>query len=141
MKKIFLYPSAILVLLILSLELQAQTGMHFHYDAAGNRVKRELFIDCPGCKTNIVEKDSLGAIAVTIYPNPTEGHLTVNIDSKSAESLTHIYVFDLAGKMLIQKQVVNTGSADIDLTDHATGIYLLKLRSEEKTSEWKIIKQ
>ena len=129
--------------------LYAQTpAISFSYDVAGNRIKRELVI-LPGKKdksdtTHIpptMQKDSLGNIAVNLYPNPTQGHLTITINAKSTGALADVYVFDLSGKMMDHKQINTTSSTDLDMTNYSPGIYQLKLIADNKTSAWKIIKE
>lgn len=70
-----------------------------------------------------------------IYPNPSnEGvfkFLTTNND------VYHITVYDISGRLVFQKENVETNS--IDLSSYAKGIYLAKVTSGTKSSMVKLI--
>ena len=64
---------------------------------------------------------------VKIYPNPTEGRLTVE-----AEALRQLTVFNPMGQMVLQKEVVGN-QATVDLQGVAAGLYLLRVATENGT--------
>ena len=136
----------ILILLTLStiVRLQAQQ-VTYAYDAAGNRISRTIIMQQQARERNQPEEntshtDKLGEASVTIYPNPTQGLLKVNIDNMPEDSQGRIQVFDLNGQMLMQKTDIDY-STDVDLSSQSPGTYILKITLSDKTTTWKIIKQ
>jgi Secretion system C-terminal sorting domain len=63
-------------------------------------------------------------VPFNIYPNPANKKITVSGNI----SFTTLYLFDLGGKLLVQKRNNNNqNSMDIDLPDLSAGVYILKL--------------
>jgi hypothetical protein len=61
---------------------------------------------------------------VTIYPNPTHKKITVSGNI----SFTELYLFDLTGKLLLQKKNNNNqNSVKIDLPELSAGVYILRI--------------
>jgi hypothetical protein len=58
-----------------------------------------------------------------IYPNPTSDNLNI-ISQKNIEQ---IELFDLTGKVLFQKQSINSKSIQLDVSMFQKGIYLLRI--------------
>lgn len=70
---------------------------------------------------------------IRVYPNPVVNLLQV--EPTDTESLT-LTLTDLNGKVLISA----TDNKTLDLSELSNGIYLLTIRTEEYTSQHKIIK-
>lgn len=70
--------------------------------------------------TSTTEFD-LESVEVTIFPNPTNGILTIQSD----EVIDEITVVDLTGKKILYK-TVNANAASIDLTQSSSGMYFVK---------------
>jgi hypothetical protein len=61
---------------------------------------------------------------VNIYPNPANKKITVSGNI----SFTELHLFDLTGKLLLQKKSNNNqNSLEIDLPDLSAGVYILKI--------------
>lgn len=74
--------------------------------------------------------------SLKVYPNPSTGIFTI----ATQEDLT-VEVFDLVGKAIV-KQTITIGSKSIDISNYASGIYLLKATNASgKTNTYKIVKQ
>jgi hypothetical protein len=71
---------------------------------------------------------------IFVFPNPTKGQLIIENRELSIE---HITVYDLGGKIL--KQIINP-SQEINLSDLASGIYLVKVKTIQGEVVQKIIK-
>lgn len=81
-------------------------------------------------------KDTIGQI--NVYPNPTEGVVTiVNLDP-SAPILKY-QVFDLEGKEILSSEV-SSDSFEVNLLHIPQGIYLLKLIYSKGTEQMKLFK-
>ena len=72
---------------------------------------------------------------VSIYPNPCNDFL--NIELKNELEINNITISDISGKILF---VENNVDSRIDLTSLKTGVYLLKISSNEKVIYKKILK-
>ena len=81
---------------------------------------------------NILERETEN---FSIYPNPVTNNLTV----EHSEAIDDLKIFDLQGKMYLhispKKETVN-----IDMTSFATGIYFLRIMSNDRISTSKVIK-
>lgn len=120
-----------------------QSQINYTYDKSGN---------CNGRKT-ISLRSSTGPISnessdiltddifanVKIYPNPTKGLLKIDIEDYNSTNDIDVSVYDLKGRLLIKDKISNS-MADLDLSIYPNGIYILVLRKEGQTSEWKILK-
>lgn len=76
---------------------------------------------------------------ISIYPNPNQGQLTININTeKGSEVMVH--VMDLLGHVYFNESVVFTpGSVQtFDLSNLANGLYLVKLVNGEQSYTQKI---
>ena len=76
---------------------------------------------------------------ISIYPNPTNNIINVNLGAVASPTNYSLYSID--GKMIRVNNMVNNNSFSIDLTEMAIGIYILKIKSENSTNTFKIIKK
>ena len=73
---------------------------------------------------------------VKVYPNPSSGIFQLQIQEE-----VQLEVYDLMGKMVLQKNV-QAGAAFFDLSQYASGIYILKATNVfEDTIVSKIVKE
>jgi hypothetical protein len=77
-------------------------------------------------KTTIKENNDF----LKIYPNPTSGKITVELDDSGNGSL--LRVFDLYGRMVYQTKEKVTDGCTIDLSGLTKGIYVVKFTGEKK---------
>lgn len=116
--------------------------VEFTYDKAGNRTSRYVIvlksseIDIP-----IIE-DEIGALEIKLYPNPTKGNLVVDVANGEECDLYKFMLFDVSGKMLVNKIESGTGTHPFDITDFSSGAYILILETPNNgKKEYKIIKE
>jgi len=74
--------------------------------------------------------------SVKIYPNPSKD--IIKIDASG--SIKTLQLYDIQGRLL-QIGIVNEASASLDISNRATGIYLLKITTDKGIKVEKIIKQ
>jgi len=70
---------------------------------------------------------------ISVYPNPTESIVHI----KGKESVDAIRLFNISGQII--KEVVNANS--IDISSQRSGLYMIEIEDEGKTSVAKLIKR
>jgi acetyl esterase/lipase len=81
-------------------------------------------------------ENSINSFSIT--PNPTKGDLQINWDTKYTTVAYQVY--DVLGKLMDEKQIVNNGET-ISLTSLTNGVYFLKIATESSNQTIKIVKQ
>jgi hypothetical protein len=74
-------------------------------------------------------------LAVSMYPNPVSDILNVNMESRAS-----IQVLDVTGKILIYKASANQ-KEKIDMSSLKSGIYFIKVKTDDAQFVQKIIKR
>lgn len=138
------------LLLLSSYILLAQTKEQYHYDAAGNRNSRNT---CTGCRLihNAPPATTADTLAqatdiklamnegVSVFPNPTQNTITVNITGYNPEEITKVYVMDTNGKIVVTENI-NTVDTELNLGSLPPAVYYIKLQKGSKQLVYKIIK-
>ena len=81
----------------------------------------------------ITSIDELALAGIKIYPNPTNGNITITTPNKF-----DVFVYDVLGN-LVYEQLNNNLSLNIDLTDKTEGIYFLTIKSGDFITTQKIV--
>lgn len=143
---------AILLLLTVSAFAQQALPRQYEYDAMGNKVFRKVvrlksaisdtIPTTQGLGTLQQQKDTfsdkIGNYAVTIYPNPTSGTITVQFEHSVTNG--QYKISSLAGHIL-QQSTFSSSSIKVDLSSYPAGIYLLNVKMDGVEETWKIIKK
>jgi hypothetical protein len=82
------------------------------------------------------EREMAGNISA--YPNPNNGSFTLNTGTIEEKD---IYVYDVLGKIVFQKNKVTEKTIDINIPSSPKGIYMVKVISDDRTETIKIINQ
>jgi len=100
----------------------------------------------PECSTGIsndninkkmqTEIDSQTDSKTVIFPNPTKGLLQI----KTRKEIDELFLYDLAGKIIMRKEKLPEGKNTIDLTYYPQGIYLVRIKSNDQWETFKVIK-
>jgi len=77
--------------------------------------------------------------ALLIYPNPANDRVTLNFGSPIGKA--EISVFDLQGRLMISKSVVDTNSKNIDIRNLKSGIYVLRILNGTKIINSRFVKK
>ena len=85
-----------------------------------------------------IDTNSASATKFLVYPNPTKN--VVNITNSSSQIST-IEITDLNGRVVKQNNFSNTTDAQINISDLSTGVYMMKIISDNGTTTKKIIKE
>lgn len=94
-----------------------------------------------GCvdTTECIEISGIGfdentTIDFNVYPNPTQGNITINLSNASN---VLVKIIDINGKVIKTKQV-NNAINTFDLSNYENGIYFVKIESNDKVITKKI---
>lgn len=147
------------VTLIHSLDVIVQNtpATSYIYDDAGNRTKRQVIILNPSTlkstHSDIIEdtieensldkkifEENLDNLRIKIYPNPTYGRLSVALTGIDQTFPSSISIISLNGT-IVKKIEPATEMNEIDLSDRADGVYVLVISANDKSSEWRVVKQ
>lgn len=139
MKHLYLYCLALLPIMT-----SAQNKISYSYDAAGNRVKREIVMAMAKRQAFSSETqpftDKLLDHNVKIYPNPTEGVLKVNITGLRDDDNCTLGVYTIQGTQVLNSNI-KEDTYEINITNQPAGIYMLRITINTKSTTWKIIKK
>jgi len=78
---------------------------------------------------------------ITVYPNPSNGLVSLNIINTQFESL-QISITDVQGKIIFnhtEKNVIGTFKKEIDLQEQAKGLYFINVVGDQKSASLKLI--
>ncbi len=135
---------AVIILLVVSNYIFGQ-NIAFNYDADGNMESRYIVplkmakAAQAEAETTEIPSIELGEQKITIYPNPTQGHISVKIESLDFEKNNFFRLFNASGQ-IIESRNIESEFTDIDILG-ISGFYFLDIHLGENTSKWKIIKQ
>ena len=90
--------------------------------------------------TEINEEEEYIPPKVEIYPNPTDGELTIEIAGVSDMGNTEIKIIRVSGEIIqhiVQPRQLNR----VDLSAEPTGMYIIRFQVGEKIKDWKVLKQ
>lgn len=84
---------------------------------------------------------AIRSIESTVYPNPSAGIVTLEIEDPLIQSLRY-EVLDLSGRVILSS-MLNQGSSSIvlDIAGEPDGMYLLRLVQDSQTKVFKVIKR
>ncbi len=77
-----------------------------------------------------------GELSNLIYPNPTEGKLFIGNPSRDKFSYE---IYSIHGKLVASRSDIAGSATEADLTNLAKGVYLVNIRTAEKTEMQKLI--
>lgn len=98
-------------------------------DGSASAKNTPTIISCP----MLAIQENFNSEKINLYPNPTNGILNI----PSQFSIHKVVIYDLSGKLLFEKEVQ---SIAIDVQQLSSGIYLIKLFSEDKNYQAKFVK-
>lgn len=135
----------LVMLLIAAVPLIAfsQSKLHYSYDNAGNRVKREIVVrtkSLPDSSDPEYYSEMLSDKDIRIYPNPTEGHLKVEIAGWDNSDQGSLQLYNAAGQLILNQRV-GSSFTELDISSRGNGLYILHITLNSKETSWKIIKK
>ncbi len=129
-----------------------QDKIGYAYDAAGNRVKREIVLPVRKTKSKHGTakpvshdlSDRLSGHTVTVSPDPSGGSVTVRLSNLSASDRCTVAAYTTQGAAVFSSQLVAGNGyavARVDLSRQPAGVYLLKITINDNTSTWKVTRK
>ena len=83
--------------------------------------------------------EKVARVEIKIYPNPTTEKITLEIANMENLQTGVFKLFSLTGQFL-QEQPVHSATTIVSLAGLPTGTYILKVHINDRTENWKIIK-
>ena len=85
--------------------------------------------------------DVVNTLGIDIFPNPTEGKISIDITDKVIGDVT-IETFSVDGKSLLRNEYDQTNSLiELDLSNLGSGIYMIRVSTSDATAIHKVILQ
>ncbi len=75
---------------------------------------------------------------ISIYPNPSNGYFTIQVDPSTALGMTKIEITNVLGEKIYSTAQKLNFSINIDLSNQTKGIYFIKLNSDKGTATKKL---
>lgn len=88
------------------------------------------------CVTGVGINDIESANEISIYPNPSTGVYTLSLPENENFQIS---IVDLMGREVYSKSISNTKSLSIDISNQASGLYMMKLKSSKGTVIKKLV--
>ena len=134
----------IISLLFIATNLPAQ-NVTYEYDDAGNRIERaiipqSMMKSSSSMPISTPMEDIVAEHRLKIYPNPTKGMLSVEIGNYSSDLQADFRILDMTGRT-INTQKAKSGTVYFDLSNHPSGVYLLRININGEIVTWKVIKK
>ncbi len=144
---------------------EATAYINYTYDLSGNQTKRQLilagnlpqsllksasrgdnidYFEYATAEFNdpvaVQTEELLGKLKITVYPNPTQGLLQVEIAGREIPLQSMIVLYNSASTVIRQIKPISASNY-LDITAYPPGIYFMRLIVGEEVSVWKIIKE
>ncbi len=87
--------------------------------------------DCLGIQANPAN----WTVGFNLYPNPNDGRFTIETNGS-----LRVKLFNSIGQILLEEQIL-PGNTELDLKEHAKGIYFVELKDGKQTKTLKVIRQ
>lgn len=135
----------LVMLLIAAVPLIAfsQSKLHYSYDNAGNRVKREIVVktkSLPDSSDPEYYSDMLSDKDIRIYPNPTDGHLKIEVAGWDNSDQGSLQLYNAVGQLILNQRM-GSSFTELDISSRPNGLYILHISLNGKETSWKIIKK
>lgn len=143
------YMQLFLPLLLMALfhsNLVCSQTVIYSFDANGSRIEKKLSSINPNKAMSQQDNDSAMTLlpevaSFVVYPNPTSTFITIEPLDKAKESEFSVTIFDKLGKTVYDQIKILTQYASINISSLTSGIYTLKIISQEKINIFEIVKQ
>lgn len=121
----------------------SQSKVRYSYDNAGNRVKREIVVNTKSVSDDSTPEyysEMLAEKDIRIYPNPTRGHLKVEVVGWDSADQCLLRLYNSAGQQVLSTRA-GSSYTELDISSRSNGLYILHITLNGKETAWKIIKK
>ncbi|RCW31945.1 putative secreted protein (Por secretion system target) [Marinilabilia salmonicolor] len=129
-----------------------ESTIEYFYDNAGNRTNRQVVVINNPLKSASKNEEIANSqpepvkslwndIEINIFPNPTAGDVNISFDGFSDIKDIQYSIFNAMGKMVAKGQINSLDSDKLPFSNLPRGVYILILKSNDDSKQWKIIKQ
>lgn len=122
----------------------------FTYDAAGNRILREIYLG-KSAEANPIDSlqadsqrlqpltDILGGLEITIFPNPVTSELNLQVKNLAESTYATIEVYSTLGKKLgLSNRLLE--NMQLQFGNYPSGSYILRVVHGNEHKEWTVVK-
>jgi hypothetical protein len=102
----------------------------------GNKVIRITGFEAPSA---IGDKNRSKDLAFSVYPNPTDGELKVVISEPGSKGT--IEVCNILGECVANRFYSGNGTYELDLSAQPQGVYIIRVKDEDKEGAQRIIRK
>jgi len=105
------------------------------FGCTGNGSRKITFQDCSGIE------DKVGQVSFSLFPNPSDGHFSIVLNSRSKETV-NIQIVNEANQAIYSVNRLNvngTFTKQIDLSSQASGAYMLLITNRDASLSRKLI--
>lgn len=138
-----------LILFVIVHQTAQTQSITYGYDAAGNRTSRSLSVlksnELNPADTVVDEREALhndmlaDVEQVRVFPNPASDQLHIILPGAS-ETAADYWLYNTQGVLLVQGKF-EANDNTLSLQEHRAGVYLLLIKNNQKTEQWKILKK
>lgn len=75
-----------------------------------------------------------------LYPNPTKGLFTIELNEKMANEHPNVFIYNTTGELMLSKSIQHT-STELNISTFANGLYRIQFISSEGVIQKNILKQ
>lgn len=121
----------------------SQSKVRYSYDNAGNRVKREIVVSTKSVADNSIPEyysEMLSEKDIRIYPNPTPGHLKVEVAGWDNGDKCTFHIYNSVGQRILSSRATSSYT-ELDISFCSNGLYILHITLNGKETVWKILKK
>lgn len=121
----------------------------YGYDAAGNRTSRSITVlksnELNPADTLVDEREALhedmlsDVEQVRVFPNPASEQLHIVLPG-TIEAAADYWLYNTQGVLVVQGKFEASDNT-LSLEEHRAGVYLLLIKNNQKTEQWKILKK
>ncbi|MDR2927835.1 MAG: T9SS type A sorting domain-containing protein [Cytophagaceae bacterium] len=132
--------------LAVSLAATAQQRVEYGYDRAGNRITRQVVTIATQKSAEFNEPEEpveqeFGQRTIRVYPNPTRGNLSIDVQGGSNDEVYRYMLFDMQGKQLLGAERRGNGNTPVEMGACPAGYYILIINTADGKIEYKIVKE
>jgi len=128
---------------ILPNKMIAGTGMYYadtissqdHWNFLTDNIVN--FVATATLKINEIKKSDLN---IQIFPNPATNSLTLNLAQLKDIQNSTVSIYDIQGKLLLQQKIMQQ-QTELNISQFAKGIYIVKVNNDKETVQSKFVKE